>query len=72
MPTEIRECHLLVWQDDAGHEHVMHVHASESNARLMALHAALVNHGFRPSIFQPVDWAPQGQAIPPRPSATGR
>jgi hypothetical protein len=56
MPADTRTYYLLAWQDDAGQQHVMHVQQSQTNVRLMELHAALVRHGFRPTIYQPVEW----------------
>ncbi|MBX6320617.1 MAG: hypothetical protein IRY94_02200 [Rhodospirillaceae bacterium] len=49
--------YLLVCEDDAGREHVLHIHSRGSNIRLMELHADLLKHGLRVRIFQPVDWS---------------
>jgi hypothetical protein len=48
MPIEANTHFIIVCQDDEGHEHPIRVSRSESNARVMGLHACLVQHGFSP------------------------
>ena len=56
MTVDMNGTFLLICEDDAGREHVLHIHSRGTNIRLMELHAALVKHGMRAQIFQPVEW----------------